>query len=53
MFTSNNVILYSLSRNVRDRFTAVASCYGDLYSYALTYDLCVFMFCVLYIVYRF
>jgi len=28
MFTSNNVILYSLSRHVRDRFTAVASCYG-------------------------
>jgi len=28
MFTSNNVILYSLSRCVRDRFTAVASCYG-------------------------
>jgi len=28
MHTSNNVILYSLSRHVRDRFTAVASCYG-------------------------
>ena len=28
MLASNNVILYSLSRHVRDRFTAVASCYG-------------------------
>jgi len=28
MLTSNNVILYSLSRHVRDRFSAVASCYG-------------------------
>jgi len=25
---SNNEILYSMSRHVRDRFMAVASCYG-------------------------
>jgi len=28
MYTSNNVILYSLSRHVRDRFMAIASCYS-------------------------
>jgi len=30
MYISNNVILYSLSRHVRDRFMAVSSWYGVL-----------------------
>jgi len=28
MYASNNVILYSMSRHIRGRFMAVASCYG-------------------------